>query len=449
MTDLFDVAIIGAGASGLAAARMLSEAGRRIVILEARDRLGGRIDTRRFPDWPGPIELGAEFIHGHAEALWEILKEAKLQIQPGDERRLSVEEGRLTEDNEEEEETSLLSIEEPTDLTIAEKLSRAVRAHQISPEEARMLRGYVEGFYATYASEVSAQSIAIQEKAAARIQQDRSYRVLGGYDLVPSWLWSRLSKDRASLHLSTVLYEVRWQRGFVELKARSAEGIECDPLRAKRLLLTVPLGVLQAPKGAEGAISFSPSLPDWKEEALRGLGMGNAIKAIFLLQKSLWEKLPGAGTLNFFFHTQQDFPTWWTWKQPQTPVLVGWAAGAATEALRGLGATELRQRAVRSLAGLLDLPLPTLEPLIVDCRCVDWANDPFSRGAYSFVRVGNFAQVAALSAPIEETLFFAGEATHAELSGSVHGALLSGQRAAEEILRSLSVKNIRHSPDDS
>src|SRR5258706_11992631 len=93
--DKADVVVIGAGAAGLAAARDLSQSGRRVVVLEARDRWGGRVFTQRSPVWPAPVELGAEFIHGEAAATMEAARAAGLAVETLPDRHVWAKDGRL------------------------------------------------------------------------------------------------------------------------------------------------------------------------------------------------------------------------------------------------------------------------------------------------------------------------------------------------------------------
>src|SRR5262245_60679857 len=93
--DEFDVVVIGAGAAGLAAGQKLAAAGRSVVVVEARDRIGGRIQTLRLAGWPHPIEAGAEFVHGEPAETWNLIRAAGLATYHIDGARLHLERGRL------------------------------------------------------------------------------------------------------------------------------------------------------------------------------------------------------------------------------------------------------------------------------------------------------------------------------------------------------------------
>jgi monoamine oxidase len=166
--------------------------------------------------------------------------------------------------------------------------------------------------------------------------------------------------------------------------------------------------------------------------------MGNVVKLVFSFKERFWEGI-FPDELGFLVTDDEPFRGWWTGYPVYAPVLVAWAGGPAADALARLTIDERVDRALDSLARLLGVARAVVDRQIVASDTHDWAADPFARGAYSYVRVGGIDAQAVLASPIEDTLFFAGEAT--ELAGhqaTVHGALFAGQRAADEVLNSLS-----------
>src|SRR5262249_3265313 len=151
-------------------------------------------------------------------------------------------------------------------------------------------------------------------------------------------------------------------------------------------------------------------------------------------RKPFWEE-QGFEDVGFLHAPGEVFPTWWTTIPMRTSILTAWAGGSAAERLAGLGEHELLSRALACLARAFATDRARLDSLLDAWRVADWHADPFSRGAYSYVAAGGMDAPRRLAEPVEETLYFAGEATAEHLAGTVAGALASGSRAAEEVLR--------------
>jgi monoamine oxidase len=277
----------------------------------------------------------------------------------------------------------------------------------------------------------------VRERTAERkIEGHRGFRLVTGYDGIPQALKSRIPPDRGQLHLTTIATEVQWTPGQVAVEARDPLGDARGPFTAQRLVVALPLGVLQAPPTEPGAVRFNPPLKK-KEDPLRGLEMGHVVKLVFAFKERFWERA-FPYELGFLVTSGEPFRVWWTGYPVYAPVLVAWAGGRSADALGRLPIQERVDRALDSLARLVRMPRATVDRQIVTWDTHDWAADPFARGAYSYVRVGGIERQARLATPIENTLFFAGEVT--ELAGhqaTVHGALSAGQRAADEVLLSL------------
>jgi monoamine oxidase len=233
---------------------------------------------------------------------------------------------------------------------------------------------------------------------------------------------------------------IRWKRHAVE--AITADG---NASEARAAIVTVPLGVLQAPAGARGSLRFSPSLTD-KQHDWGRLGFGHALRIVVCFSESIWRQNiflrqlrshDGRG-FGFVHSAEVEFPVWWS--LAPAPVLIGWTGGPAAQSLASLSNREISRRAFRTLATLLGVKNSALAEAIVSHELYNWTQDPYSRGAYSFSTAGHEDGPARLARPVEKTLFFAGEATAEPLHlGTVHGALASGERAAEEAMRALRI----------
>lgn len=207
----------------------------------------------------------------------------------------------------------------------------------------------------------------------------------------------------------------------------------------------VPLGVLKAPAGETGAIEFDPLLRQ-KQPHLERLTMGSVVRITLRLSERFWAaewfaklmRNPGLDTLSFLHTPDENFPIWWTVYPVRAPVIVGWRGGPGARQVVQLASEEIQSLAVESLARQLSIGPRRLKGMVEGAWTHDWEHDPFSRGAYSYQMVGGSDAPAQLGRPLRGTLFFAGEATDAEgRTGTVHGAIASGQRAAREVISTL------------
>ena len=436
-----DVIIIGAGASGLSAARQLSASGLRVTVLEARDRIGGRIHTVREIGSQVPIELGAEFVHGTPAESWDLLRAGKLATYEVTDNHWFLRDGKLSQDAKFWEETESIfsridQITEP-DVSFAEYLRRYCTD---LPDRARdMALAFVEGFDAADPKRAGVRALAEEQKASGETEGDRSFRLINGYDRLIESLAAGLHPTHCDLRLNTVVTTIRWKAGSVQVTALNG-GTE-RTLQTKRVLITVPIGVLKAADSEVGAIRFTPDLLE-KRQALDRLEMGSILKIILHFRDAFWETekfatLPPDQTLRdaCFLHARGPlFFTWWTLLPVRANVLVGWSGGPSAEKLSRLGEGEIVQEALTSLSQFLGVDAKTLSTRLERATVANWQADPCSRGAYSYTGVGGSEAHAALARAVEGTLFFAGEATNAGQSGTVAGAIASGYRAAREML---------------
>ena len=408
-----DVIVIGAGAAGLAASRDLERAGHSVVCMEARDRIGGRVFTVHDRRAPVPIELGAEFVHGRPSQIWDIARVAGLGLDETSGRmvhrgasgpgmdRIMEDIGRLAT---EERDESFISF---------------VQRRDYAPGEVRSAAGFVEGFNAARKERIGVASLAQDARAADSIDGDSSFRFSGGYDRFLS------SLQPSDVRLNSVVESVRWSRGSAAVHFRSSLDGQRRILRAARVAVTVPLGVLQA-----SAIRFEPE-PVQIMDAARALEFGQAIRVTLLFDRAFWEGHQETSGAGFLFSEQPVFPTWWTTLPVAAPVITGWSAGPKADHLLGKSKSEVVSAAVTALGRIVPIPSGVR---LVDAWFHDWHADPFARGAYSYVPAGALPARRQLAEPVEDTLYFAGEATDLlGFGGTVHGAIASGRRVAEQI----------------
>lgn len=410
-------AVIGAGAAGLAAARDLRDAGHEVVVFEARDRIGGRVWTDRgFADHP--VELGAEFVHGDRVATWHLIRRLGLRT-------------RLWEKRED----SLVRLETGERLTMTEarahrpefEITRSWDLPDVPPRPAEDWRSYLVrlGFdrdqlqyvQRAFANASGEAMRFLSARAMLELIRDNDhesgsgdYRILDGYDR----LIDALALD-LDVRLGAAVETVVWRPGGgleLHLADRARH-------RADALVVTAPVGVLQA-----DAIRFEPALPEAKRSALAGLRMGPVIKLVYRFGAPIAPE--GVSAL----YAADNPPMWWSpsaGHDTDRPVWTAFVSGGWAFDLLDLGP----ERALAEGLAALQRELGRgLEP--EDARLIAWPDDPWARGGYSFVLPGLEAARAGLAAPTPP-LFWAGEATEPEnRAATVHGAYLSGRRAAAE-----------------
>jgi monoamine oxidase len=257
------------------------------------------------------------------------------------------------------------------------------------------------------------------------------HRLVAGYDRLLGWLRAGLDPARVTVRLLAMATEVRWQRGRVDVTARVGTGAARETFRGRAAVVALPLGVLKAPAEEPGGLRFAPE-PGRARAALDGLDMGAVVKVVLRFRDRMW-----GDDADFLHDARAAFPTWWTCAPLRAPVLTAWAGGPAAIALRGLDQRGLLDVALATLASLLGQRRERLERGLEGAAWHDWQADPFSRGAYAHVLVGGMGAQRALARPVEDTLFVAGEATDAEQTGTVSGAIASGRRAARQVLAAL------------
>ena len=305
----------------------------------------------------------------------------------------------------------------------------------LSPDAAAMAKAFVEGFDAADPARVSTHFVA-QEWGSGGLLDSSQFRPLGGYSSVLAALAGSLDRENIRLQLQTVVKEVRWSRGSVEIDATFLD----QPFRATATcaIVTLPLGVLQAPADAPGAVRFAPGL-DSKQTALQGLESGPVLKLSLRFRRAFWEELDGGRyhDASFFHSAATTFPTFWTTLPLRAPLLTAWIAGPKAARLSSTTTPHIVELALDSLSSVF-APRPQSDFELEAAYLHNWQTDPFSRGAYSYVAVGGSGARSALAAPLEDTLFFAGEATDTQNeAATVTGALQSGARAAREVTQAL------------
>jgi monoamine oxidase len=399
--------IIGAGIAGLSAGQALATAGLQPLILEARERIGGRIHTDHCY---GPVELGAEFIHGDRAVTWEFVRTANLATIPwGDDRRFGIQGAIVPADDPLGARvvhlySAAYSYAGP-DLDVAQLIGSLAAPNDPAATIALRWLANIEG-----ADPHRLSALAVAREHALSTNGSSNFHLIDGYDAVTRMLAAGLNVQCAS-----PVQHIAWSSTGATLTLASGA-----QHHARRVIITIPLGVLQAEQPA-----FDPPLPAAKRTAINALAMGQVTKLALWFDRRLWPEFT-------VLSTDGRIATWWPVETATTPTLMGYTGGPAALDLANLGEAEAIATALADLEQLLG---PDVRRACLGGRLAAWSHDPWSRGAYSYTPVGAGAARAVLAAPVDDVLFFAGEAsvTNGHV-GTVHGAIETGRRAALEAL---------------
>ncbi len=410
--------------SGLVAAYHLSQRGMKVQVFDARDRIGGRIMTVSEPDCPLPLELGAEFIHGAAEPAMALADATDVSV------------GRVADEHARFDDGKFRSMgavwhrygklldgaDEGPDQSAADYLKRK----RPSGDVAELFRLIVEGFEAAPLDDVSVQSLASEARGLSAGNAD--LRPVNGFGAMCRGLVQRFAPGLVDVQLKSVVESIEWSPdGRCKLAVRQGEALrEFETLRC---VVTLPLGVLQAPP-EQGAVRFSPDVASLRTPLSR-LAMGHVVKLVLVLREHpFMTSLPDA---DFFHLPAGNFPTFWQQRLPDLRVVTAWIGGSKARSIEALDPRDLLDQVASDLAECCSVLPGEIRAALVAAHHHDFSRDPFSLGAYPYVRPDGMDAMKALATPVDDVLFFAGDATDADHFGTVAGAIASGARAARQI----------------
>lgn len=427
MKNKVDIIIVGAGICGLLAARKLSEKGKKVIILEARAETGGRIRsiTKGFSR---PVALGPEFIHGNLPITKKLLKEAGIAFHPHEGEFYRSRDGKIVETENmtvgwDRVMEALQELKEDT------TLSTFLSEYFGTPEDAELRKEVTrlaEGFDAADATRISAFSVR-DEWSGDSIEE--ASVVEGGYALLTDYLSLECRKAGCVIHTETEVKTIHWKKGLVTIECTGGQLFE-----ATQVLITVSLGVLTSESCDAGHIQLMPELPE-KIAAAKNIGFGPVIKINMELRKPFWNDTSTSGEAPQFkdlgfLNSESEIPTWWT-MAPDQPFLVGWVGGSRAAQLQQYSDDVLCEKAINSLASALLTSETLIRENIVNVHVSNWGKDLFTKGAYSYETPETAAAKAILGEPVEDTIFFGGEALGH--MGTVESALESALEAVKKL----------------
>jgi monoamine oxidase len=417
-----NIIVIGAGAAGLIAARELGRAGKRVTILEARNRCGGRIEPLPSADFGYPAEGGAEFVHGEAPATRRLLREAGLATLPLAGAAWRVENGVFSHGDPsgpEDDQFHQRLMELRSDMTVAEFLQQHFAGAAYTRLRHSITR-MVEGYDAADPRRASVLALRDEWMDSG---QNMQARIAGGYGTMVDFLAAECRKHGVTIRLDSAVTAIEASdRGCV---VHCANG---DIHEGDAVILAVPLPLLK-----EIAL---PAPEREKAATAAKIGFGNVIKFLLRFESCWWcEQRAEFAELSFLI-SDARIPVWWTQHPAPVPLLTGWFGGPKTEAMAQFTEQKLIETGIAALAGIFGLDPKQLMRRLVTARAIDWAKDPFARGAYSYATLDARAAQSALTRPDDRPIRFSGEAIYrGPEAGTVEAALASGLETAQAILK--------------
>ncbi len=439
--ETVDTVVIGAGVSGLTAARFLVLAGQRVVVLEARDRIGGRTHTVHVDGVS--TDLGASWIHGVddnpladvAQAFGMRMREFTVGSYQPDGRpiayygptgeRLSDESVQKFADDIREFDRHLEATIDASELgsTYLDAVETTLAHLDWRPERSQRVREFLlhrsEEQYGVWAGDLDAHGLDDDTVEGDEVVFP------DGFDQLAAHLAKGLD-----VRLQHVVTSVTWSGDGVTISTDRGE------FASARAVVTVPVGVLKS-----GDLEFEPDLPEWIAGVISGFEMNNFEKIILSFPTKFWDDgvyaIRQQGAAGEWWHSWYDLTA-----LHGVPTLLTFAAGPSAIETREWGRTRIVESVLDALRGLYGERVENPHSVHI----TEWQDDPFSRGSYAYMTPGSTPEDHDLMAtPIANVLHFAGEATWTEDPATVTAALRSGHRAAENILeRALAFKELSY-----
>lgn len=418
----YNTLIIGAGAAGLAAARVLHDAGYKILILEARNRIGGRIHTDYdFADFP--IELGAEFIHGDNAVTHELVKQAGLHTLP------VVRMGNLRWSDGKNPILPLPHLPENLRTMLTSLLHDYENLPEANLEQDCSLANYLRGRGWAGEALVAADVLLAQTCCA-------SIETLSCYDLIREMQVDHAGHGEARIQEGYATWLESYQQGLpIEFNAPVKEihwgGPEISIMsngqmyQAKNCIITVPVSVLQS-----RAIRFIPSLSQKRQWAINAFRTEPATKLIYQFREQFWDD-----GLTFMAHAGLT-ARWWTpgYGRADAAIICCYITAERAQKIDDMPEAEALQIGLTELSTLLGVKMEILQAACLKSKRVSWATDPYALGGYAHVPPSMTECRVLLAQSENNQLFFAGEATAFDTNPqTVHGAIESGWWTATEV----------------
>lgn len=413
--DAFDAIVVGAGMAGLAAARALADAGRRVVVLEATSHAGGRVRTDR--SLGVPFDLGASWIHGtDGNPVTDLAAAAGATTVELDFANVAAFDEGGERWSQDEFEAAEEAFDELVDTLADEGDDGASFGEVLAAVDPGWFDDRLRGFFtSTY---LTFDTGGLDELSSTRYDEGE---VMGGPEVVITDGYDALATylaDGLDVRFDHAVTLITVTDGGVDVAVGDRRFTAAD------VVVAVPLGVMQA-----GAITFEPSLPDELLDAVGSVGFSAVDKFLFVWDDTFWDDVD----FLVYTPTRRDVFNWFlnvNALRPGAHALMTFAYADEARASESMSDDEIVELAMSHLRDMYgaDIPPP------VAMRRSSWATDPYTLGAYSFTSVDTRMEHFDVLATPVGPLHFAGEHTDRAFFSTVHGAYLSGKRAAAEIL---------------
>jgi len=425
-----DIGIVGAGISGLVAGIELRQAGGAVSIFESRSRTGGRIQSLQAGGLV--IETGPEFIHGKLKETLSLLKKYNIPYEPIDGKMYKARNGRVEESLEWIEDWDVLLNKMKSlgrDLPFQEFLDKYFPEDRFGELKKSAIR-FAEGFDLADVSTASTQALILEWG----YEESEQFRIPAGYETLIHALENEFRQLGGKIFLNQPVKSVDWNSRKILLDIQDGQTFNMD-----KLIITIPLSSLNQQSPPAESITFIPALGE-KQEAFGRIGFGTVIKIVMVWHSAFWKLLiPDAQ----FIFSDYFFPTWWTQYPEDIPMLTGWIGGPVAEKFADKPDTFFFEKAIESVASIFSVSAAQIKKDLKSYWIFNWKNEPWSRGAYSYGRVGFRHSKTVYRKPVESRIYFAGEACYdGPFPGTVESAVVSGLVTARNLLNDLYKINV-------
>lgn len=425
-----DIIIIGAGASGLMAGRELGKAGKKVIILEARDRIGGRIWPLSEEEFGYLAQGGAEFVHGEASVTKSLIAEAGLtyvsmkygemwSVRDGE----PVKNGGPTEDQDyvmyqDAINEKLKGLKE--DMSVATFLDKYFGEEKYANIRKSVTR-MAEDYDAADPNKISTFALREEWLGGEEWQQGK---IKEGYGALLDFMTAGCNKNGVEIKLNKKVENIEIKGNKVKIRCENREIYE-----AQKVVITVSLPLISK-------INFNPAISE-KIASAEKIGFGDVIKIFLKFKDRWWENALGKdlSKMTFIISNEKVTP-WWTQYPLKESVLTGWIAGLKAREFENISEKDILEMSLNCLARTFKVERNFIDKELVNSKVINWPIDPFSLGAYSYSTIETKEAYAELRKPIENKIFFAGEALClGNETATVEGALASGKEVVEKILK--------------
>lgn len=429
---IFDSVIVGAGIAGLSTAEQLQQAHKRVLLLEASDRAGGRIKTI-YSNKKTPLDLGASWIHGiEHNPITHLVPNKDLIINSYSDNEVQSmltdfamynPSGKLLEKSIQEKyikrirQIELALLQSNRNQSIEAVYKQFIKNHQISVVEQQWLIYMLNNIYTyEYGADLNNVGYSMERLYNESEVYGDNALIKPGYE----WILKPLLQQ-APIRYNMAVTTIDYTKNIIKVCAASSCYL------ARSVVITVPLGVLKAKK-----IKFVPPLPNDKQKAIQKIAMGNYEKTFLIFNKAFWQKDLQKEWLGILPRDKNNaFNIFNLYKYSKEPILIAFSSGRFAKKMAQQDFTKWVMKKMRIIYGD-NIPDP------IEVYRTHWASDPNYMGSYSYLPVGSSLKwIRALAKPVNKKIFFAGEATSLTDMATTNGAYQTGRRAAAQVLKTL------------